>query len=294
MSSQPTTVETVSTAADKAKLAAAGVLLIGSIVAFYALSNQDLWLRIVALLALIAAAVATFFFTEPGRQLVAFGRDSVREVRKVVWPTRKEAMQMTGYVMVDAERFRTAGMLPQKAADLLVHGIYRGAEFWMHSQEYEYYRRHLLVHEGTHCFMSFLSGPRLPFVVSWFDDAGLVILRALPPYGDLAGGSIAEANGHSASDMMSAFRQYYGGVDARRHILAPSFFTMTDVLVAAGFAPSSDSVHLKVLLPNGSVVERDVAAVSKSVLGPPPWWPSRWWSRPRRFRCRRTRGSKGG
>lgn len=70
--------------------------------------------------------------------------------------------QMTGYVMVDAERFRTAGMLPQKAADLLVHGIYRGAEFWMHSQEYEYYRRHLLVHEGTHCFMSFLSGPRLP------------------------------------------------------------------------------------------------------------------------------------
>lgn len=70
--------------------------------------------------------------------------------------------QMTGYVMVDAERFRTAGMLPPRAADLLVHGIYRGAEFWMHGQEYEYYRRHLLVHEGTHCFMSFLSGPRLP------------------------------------------------------------------------------------------------------------------------------------
>jgi preprotein translocase subunit SecE len=98
MSSNPTTVETVTTGADRAKLAAAAVLLVGSIVAFYALGNQDLWLRVVALLVLIAAAVAVFFITEPGRQLVAFGRDSVREVKKVVWPTRKEAMQMTGYV----------------------------------------------------------------------------------------------------------------------------------------------------------------------------------------------------
>jgi preprotein translocase SecE subunit len=36
--------------------------------------------------------------SEPGKQLIGFGRDSVKEVRKVVWPTRKEAMQMTGYV----------------------------------------------------------------------------------------------------------------------------------------------------------------------------------------------------
>ena len=32
------------------------------------------------------------------RQLVAFGRDAVREVKKVVWPARKEAIQMTAYV----------------------------------------------------------------------------------------------------------------------------------------------------------------------------------------------------
>jgi preprotein translocase subunit SecE len=96
--SNPTTVETVSTGADKAKLAAAAVLLVGGIAAFYLLGKQDLWLRVLALLALAAGAVAVFFFSEPGRQLIAFGRDSVREVKKVVWPTRKEAMQMTGYV----------------------------------------------------------------------------------------------------------------------------------------------------------------------------------------------------
>jgi preprotein translocase subunit SecE len=67
-------------------------------VAFYALDKQDLWLRVVALIVLFAAAVATFFTSESGKQLIAYGRDSAREVRKVVWPTRKEALQMTGYV----------------------------------------------------------------------------------------------------------------------------------------------------------------------------------------------------
>ena len=92
------TVETVSTGADKAKLAAAAVLVIGAVAAFYALGKQDLWLRVLALLVLLAAAVATFFTSESGKQLIAFGHDSVKETKKVVWPARKEAMQMTGYV----------------------------------------------------------------------------------------------------------------------------------------------------------------------------------------------------
>jgi preprotein translocase subunit SecE len=97
MSTQPQ-IETVSTGADKAKLAGSVVLLLASIVAFYYLGKQDLWMRVLALLALLAAAVALFFTSESGKQLVAFGRDSVRETRKVVWPERKEALQMTGYV----------------------------------------------------------------------------------------------------------------------------------------------------------------------------------------------------
>ena len=91
-------VETVSTGADKAKLAVAGVLVIGAVAAFYALGKQDLWLRVIALLVLLAAAAGVFFTAESGKQLIAYGQDSVKEVRKVVWPTRKEAIQMTGYV----------------------------------------------------------------------------------------------------------------------------------------------------------------------------------------------------
>lgn len=98
MATQPT-VETVSTGADKAKLAGAALLAVGSIAVFYALGKQDLWLRVLALLVVLGAAVALFFTSETGKQLIGFGRESAREVRKVVWPTRKEALQMTGYVM---------------------------------------------------------------------------------------------------------------------------------------------------------------------------------------------------
>jgi preprotein translocase subunit SecE len=96
MSNPP--VETVSTGADKAKLAAAALLVVGAVIAFYALGKQDLWIRVGALFVLMAGALAVFFISEPGKQLIAYGRDSIREARKVVWPTRKEALQMTGYV----------------------------------------------------------------------------------------------------------------------------------------------------------------------------------------------------
>ncbi len=91
-------VETVSTAADKIKLVVAGLLVIASVGVFYALAQQDLWVRVVSLVVLLVAGAAVFFTSEAGKELIAYGQDSVREVRKVVWPTRKEALQMTGYV----------------------------------------------------------------------------------------------------------------------------------------------------------------------------------------------------
>jgi preprotein translocase subunit SecE len=95
-----TSVETVSTGLDKAKLLAAAAFAIAAIGVFYLLGKQDLWLRVSALLGLMVVAAVLFFISEPGKQLVAYGRDSVRETRKVVWPTRKEAGQMTAYVFI--------------------------------------------------------------------------------------------------------------------------------------------------------------------------------------------------
>jgi preprotein translocase subunit SecE len=91
-------VETVSTSADKAKLGVAVLLVIGAIVGFYMLGKQGAAVQWAALLLGLAAAVAVFMTSEPGKEFVAFGRDAWREARKVVWPTRKETMQMTAYV----------------------------------------------------------------------------------------------------------------------------------------------------------------------------------------------------
>lgn len=93
-----TQVETVSTTADKAKLGLAIALVLASLASFYLLAKQGQLAQWAALLACLTAAVVVFMSSEVGKQFLAFGRDSVREVKKVVWPARKEAMQMTAYV----------------------------------------------------------------------------------------------------------------------------------------------------------------------------------------------------
>ena len=91
-------VETITTKADKAKLGLSVVLLIGALAAFYLLSKQGQIAQWAVLIVGVAAAVVVFLTSESGKQLIAFGRDAWREVKKVVWPTRKETTQMTLYV----------------------------------------------------------------------------------------------------------------------------------------------------------------------------------------------------
>lgn len=91
-------VQTVSSGSDKARLALAAALLLAGLVAYYLLTKQGGLAQWAALLVGVAAAVAVFLTSESGKQLLAFGRDAVREVKKVVWPERKEAMQITAYV----------------------------------------------------------------------------------------------------------------------------------------------------------------------------------------------------
>jgi len=91
-------VETVSTSADKAKLIAALFLVIAAVAGFYLLSQYGVVVQWGVLVVGVLAAAATFLVSESGKQLLAFGKDSWREVKKVVWPTRKETLQMTAYV----------------------------------------------------------------------------------------------------------------------------------------------------------------------------------------------------
>ena len=92
-------VETVNTGADKAKLGAAVALVIAAVAGFYLLGKQGQVAQWGALVVGLAAAFVVFMTSESGKEFVAFGRDSWKEVKKVVWPTRKEATQMTLYVI---------------------------------------------------------------------------------------------------------------------------------------------------------------------------------------------------
>ena len=91
-------VQTVSASGDKMRLALAGVLVIAALVAYSMLSAQGSLVQWLGLLVGLAVAVVVSLLSETGKQFVSFGQDAVREVKKVVWPERKEAMQITAYV----------------------------------------------------------------------------------------------------------------------------------------------------------------------------------------------------
>ncbi len=122
-------IDTVSTSADKAKLAATGLLVVGGVAAFYLLGKQDLWLRVLVLLVLLAGAVGVFLTSIQGKELVGFGQDSVKELKKVVWPTRPEATQMTLYVFAFVVIMALFLWLTDKALEWVIYDLVLG---WKH------------------------------------------------------------------------------------------------------------------------------------------------------------------
>ncbi len=92
------TVQTVSTSNDKIKVALAIVVAIAGVVGFYYLSDKPALVRAGALVAGLAFAVLILWTSATGRDFLNFAKEAVRETKKVVWPTRREAMQITGIV----------------------------------------------------------------------------------------------------------------------------------------------------------------------------------------------------
>jgi preprotein translocase subunit SecE len=85
-------------AADIAKLVLAGALVVAGIVGYYWLADNALILRVLSVLAGVAAGAAVAWFSAPGREFAIFAGEAIAEVKKVVWPTRKETIQTTAAV----------------------------------------------------------------------------------------------------------------------------------------------------------------------------------------------------
>lgn len=86
--------------ADKIKLALSLLFLVAGLVGFYLLTNQATILRVLSVLSGVLVAAAIGWKTTFGQQFALFANEAVIETKKVVWPTRKEAMQMTWVVFI--------------------------------------------------------------------------------------------------------------------------------------------------------------------------------------------------
>ena len=83
---------------DIIKLIFAAALVACGIAGYYLLADSALVLRVLAVVAGIAAGAGVAAMSGPGREFFVFGQEASVEVKKVVWPTRKETVQTTAAV----------------------------------------------------------------------------------------------------------------------------------------------------------------------------------------------------
>jgi len=86
--------------ADRIKIILALLVLGGGVTAFYVYDDQSLLYRVVGLLVVAAIAVSIIMTSQMGKSSWSFLQDARTEVRKVVWPTRKETSQTTLLIML--------------------------------------------------------------------------------------------------------------------------------------------------------------------------------------------------
>lgn len=121
-----TNVETVTSTADRLKLALAVLVIVAGIVGYSILDTQPMVARVGVFLGSLVLAVIIAWFSEPGRRTISYGRDSYHEVKRVVWPTRKEATQMTGIVFVFVVIMGLFLWLVDKALEWIIYGLFLG------------------------------------------------------------------------------------------------------------------------------------------------------------------------
>lgn len=80
---------------DLLKWFAVVVLIAAAISGNIYFENQPVALRIGAMILVGVVVFSIALFTEKGRKVVAFAQDARIEMRKVVWPSRQETMQVT-------------------------------------------------------------------------------------------------------------------------------------------------------------------------------------------------------
>ena len=85
---------------DKVLLIAAGVVVVSAVVFFQVLSDEQFLIKFSVLALGILVSLFLILKSLPGKNFVGFFRDSVQEMKRVVWPTKKETFQTVLIVFV--------------------------------------------------------------------------------------------------------------------------------------------------------------------------------------------------
>ena len=119
-------VETVSSTVDRVKIGLAVLVIVAGIVAYSMLEGQPTIVRAGVFVGSLVIAGLIAWFSEPGRRTLSFGRDSYNEVKRVVWPTRKETTQMTGIVFVFVIAMGLLLWVVDKVLEWVIYGLLLG------------------------------------------------------------------------------------------------------------------------------------------------------------------------
>ena len=111
---------------DKVKLATAVVMVALGVWGYYLLADSALVLRVLAVVAGLLLAGAVAWWSEPGKQFAVFAGESYEEVKKVVWPTRKETIQTTGAVFAFVVVMAVFLWISDKALEWVLYDLIMG------------------------------------------------------------------------------------------------------------------------------------------------------------------------
>lgn len=92
-------VETVTSKSDIALVTLAILAALAGVIAFALLSEEALGVRLGVLFGGLLLGIGLAWLSPSGKRLLSYGRQSWDELRRVVWPTKKETLNTTGLVM---------------------------------------------------------------------------------------------------------------------------------------------------------------------------------------------------
>lgn len=119
-------VETVTTPSDKYKIVLAVIIIAAGIFAYSYFSDMNIYARVGMFVGSLIIAALIFWFSEAGRRSVDFATGAYSELKRVVWPTRAETIQMTGIVFAFVIVMAIFLWLVDKLIEWVIYSVFLG------------------------------------------------------------------------------------------------------------------------------------------------------------------------